>query len=159
MKKLIFSLIFILSAPLAWSQPITVGTLSITQLWARPAPINGGNGAAYLSITNNGQQPDRLVSVSGEIAKQVQLHRMSMENNIMRMREIEGGIELPAGQTVRLSAGGMHIMMLGLRHPLKAGEHFALTLHFEHAGDVEVKVKVQNQPSEDGMDMQNMKMN
>ena len=158
MKKLL-SVLLLLMAPLAWSAGLTVGNLKLDQIWARSAPLSGGNAAAYLSVANSGQQDDTLLSVATPIAHQAQLHNMSMEGGIMRMREMADGISLRPGETVRLAPGGMHIMLLGIKQPLKKGDHFPLTLHFEHAGTVNVDVPVLDQPPQAMPNMDNMKMN
>jgi len=67
---------------------------------------------------------------------------MAMDGDVMRMREVDG-IDVPPGQRVELKPGGMHIMFMGLKAPLKAGDSFPATLTFQKAGDVKVSVKVQ----------------
>jgi periplasmic copper chaperone A len=98
-------------------------------------------GGAYLKITNSGP-PDRLVSVSTPQAKSAELHTMSMQGDVMRMREVTA-FELPAGKTIELKPGGNHIMLMGLQTPLKAGSSFPITLKFEHAGDLVVSLTVE----------------
>ncbi len=98
----------------------TVGTMS--------------SSAAYVSIMNHGKTSDRLLEVTSALAKKTELHIMEMNNGVMKMRQIEGGINIPAGKTVQLAPGGYHVMLMGLKAPLKAGESFEITLVFEHAG-------------------------
>ena len=85
---------------------------------------------------------DRLTAASSPVAKKVELHTMSMEGAVMRMRPL-AAIDIPAGQTVTLSPGGMHIMLLGLTQPLHQGQSFPLTLSFEHAGPLQVTVAIE----------------
>lgn len=108
--------------------------------WARPTVQGQAGGGGYLTITG-GNTPDRLVGVSARIAKSVELHAMEMDGNMMRMRQIDA-IPVPAGQTVELKPGGMHVMFVGLTQTLKKGAHFPLTLRFEKAGDVTVEMVV-----------------
>lgn len=116
-------------------------TIAVTNAWARetaPAQVNGGG---FLTITNKGQA-DRLISASSPVAPTVQLHTMSMDGGVMRMRELPDGIPVPAQSVVELKPGGMHIMFIGLKAPLKPGQSVALTLRFEKAGVVKVAMPV-----------------
>jgi copper(I)-binding protein len=115
--------------------------LAVTNAWARetaPAQVNGGG---FLTITNKGQA-DRLVSASSPVSPTVQLHTMSMDGGIMRMRELPDGIPVPAQSVVELKPGGLHVMFIGLKAPLKPGQKVALTLRFEKAGVVKVAMPV-----------------
>jgi len=100
-------------------------------------------GGAFLKIQNQGGA-DRLLAASSSAAGMVQLHSMAMDGNVMKMREVEA-IELPAGKTVELKPGGLHIMLMGLKAPLKAGSSVPLTLKFEKAGAVTVNLTVATQ--------------
>ncbi|MBO0738236.1 MAG: copper chaperone PCu(A)C, partial [Alphaproteobacteria bacterium] len=115
------------------------GQLEIKTPWARATPGRAENGAAYLTIVS--PTADRLIGVSSPVAKKAEPHTMSIEGGIMRMRPL-GAIDIPAGQTVTLSPGGMHIMLLSLTQPLRAGQSFPLTLSFEHAGPRQVTVAI-----------------
>jgi len=134
-KLLAFILgIVVSSAALAQS-----GQLEVSNAWARATPGKAETGAAYLTI----QSPtaDRLVSASTPVAKRAELHTMSMEGMVMKMRPL-AALDIPAGQAVTLNPGGMHIMLLGLKQPLHEGQSFPLTLTFEKAGPREVTVAV-----------------
>jgi copper(I)-binding protein len=127
----------------ACAQDYTVGPLHIEHVVARPSFPGQPSGAAYVTIDNTGKSPDKLTSASSSIAKSAQIHTMSMENNVMKMREIDG-IELkPGSKTVMQPGHGYHIMLIGLKQPLKVGDKFPLTLNFEKAGKVEVTVVVE----------------
>lgn len=119
-----------------------LGALEIGHPWARATPPTAPTGGGYLSIKNTGTTPDRLVSVSSPAAGTVQVHEMKMEGNVMRMRELEHGLEIKPGETVTLAPGGMHLMMMGLKEPLKQGEKVPLTLVFEKAGKIDVELAV-----------------
>ena len=119
-----------------------LGALEIGHPWARATPPTAPTGGGFLSVKNTGTTPDRLISVSSPAAETVQVHEMKMEGNVMRMREIAGGLEIPPGATVTLAPGGMHLMMMGLKAPLKQGERVPLSLVFEKAGKIDVELAV-----------------
>lgn len=124
-------------ASAALAQP---AQLEINNAWARATPGKSENGAAYLTI----QSPtaDRLVSASSPVAKKAELHTMSMQGMVMKMRPI-AELDIPAGQPVALKPGGEHIMLMGLSQPLHEGQSFPLTLDFEKAGPRTVTVTVE----------------
>lgn len=113
----------------------------VDKIWARATPGNARTGAAYLSVTNTGTTPDRLLGVSSPVAEKAELHENKTENGIMKMRP-KAPIALKPGETVTLKPGGDHLMLIGLKQPLKEGESFPLTLTFEKAGAVQVTAKV-----------------
>lgn len=119
-----------------------LGSLHIGHPYARPTPPGASTGAAYLSIANRGKTPDSLVRASTPRAQATELHSMSMDGNIMRMRQVQA-VAAAAGATVKLEPGGFHLMLTGLKQPLKTGERFPLTLHFEKAGQITVEIVVQ----------------
>ncbi|MBW6400618.1 copper chaperone PCu(A)C [Roseomonas sp. HJA6] len=131
----------ILAALPAAAHDYTAGDIAIAHPWTRAAGANG-NGAGFLRLTNNGSQPDRLISASSPIARTVELHTMTRDGDVMRMRPVEG-IPIASGATVELRPGGFHIMMIGLTAPLQQGGRVPLTLRFEHAGTVQVELAVE----------------
>lgn len=118
------------------------GALHIDHPHARPTPPGGRTGAAYFSVSNKGSSQDRLLRASSPRAAAVELHSMSMDGNVMRMRSVPA-VALPAGATVKLEPGGLHAMLTGLKQPLKAGERFPMTLVFEKSGSVTVEIAVE----------------
>jgi periplasmic copper chaperone A len=116
------------------------GQLEVTNAWARATPGRSEVGAAYVTI----QSPtaDRLVAASSPVAKKAELHSMTMSGTVMQMRPV-AAIAIPAGHPVTLAPEGLHIMLEGLKKPLRAGQSFPLTLTFEKAGTRTVKVAVQ----------------
>ena len=94
------------------------------------------------SITNAGPTPDRLVGGSFPLAAKVEVHEMRMEGDVMRMKPVEGGLEIGPGATVELKPGGYHLMFMDLKEPLKEGETIKGTLVFEKAGSVAVEYAV-----------------
>jgi copper(I)-binding protein len=103
--------------------------------------ISGANSAAYMTITNKGQQSDRLVSARSDVAQAVEIHISEVVGDIMTMHQVEG-VDLPAGEQVQLEPGGLHIMLIGLNTDLNTGDHVALTLGFEKSGEIEVEAEV-----------------
>jgi periplasmic copper chaperone A len=96
----------------------------------------------YLSIMNHGGTDDKLLSVSTPNAKSATLHENQVDGEVMKMREIEGGLDIGAGQTVDLEPGGQHIMLMGLSAPLKQGDSLPLDLLFEKAGHLQLNIPV-----------------
>jgi len=141
--RLVLSLLVTLVvATSAFAQDYKLGTLQISQPWARATPASAPAGGGFLTITNTGTAPDRLVSASSPAAELVQVHEMKMDGAVMRMREVEKGLEIPAGGTVTLAPGGFHLMMMGLKGPLKQGTNVPVTLVFEKAGKIEIELSV-----------------
>lgn len=120
----------------------TAQSIAITRAWARETAPGQVNGGGFLTITNNADQADRLVSASSPAAPTVQLHTMNMDGGIMRMRELPDGLAVPAKGVVELKPGGLHIMFIGLKAPFKPGQTVKLTLRFEKAGAVNVSLPV-----------------
>jgi periplasmic copper chaperone A len=110
------------------------------QAWARASAGSATTGAAYLTLMG-GKQPDRLTGVSAGAAKTAEVHESFTDNDVMKMRSVPA-LLIPSGQIVTLAPGGYHIMLFDLKKPLVAGEHFPLTLQFEHAAPITVDVEV-----------------
>ena len=125
------------------SAPALAQDLTIDSPWARANPPVVPNSAAYMTIQNSSQQPDRLLEVRGEVAGSVELHNHLNENGVMKMRPVEA-IDIPADGTAVLAPGGFHVMLIGLKAPLTAGDQFPLTLRFEKAGEMSVQVTVRD---------------
>lgn len=146
-------------APLSQAHDYKLGQLEIGHPYARATVPGQPAAGAYLSIENKGPAADRLVGVSSPVSKSGEIHTMAMEGNLMKMREVDGGLEIKPGQKIAMQPGnGYHIMLMGLSKPLQAGEKLPLTLTFEKAGKIEVTVNVQD-PAAAGAkdDMKDMK--
>lgn len=130
-----------LAAIAAAAHGYTAGAIKIGHPYSRPTVPGQPTGAGYMSFDNQGSGADRLVGASAAIATRVEMHTMNMEGDVMRMRQVDT-IELPAGTKVELKPAGMHLMLIGLKAPLKAGERVPLTLRFEKAGEVTVELAV-----------------
>jgi periplasmic copper chaperone A len=115
--------------------------VSISNPWARATPAGASTAAIYLTL--EAPAADKLVSVATPAAKQADLHTMSMDNGVMKMRALPAGIDLPARQKVTLKPGGMHIMLSALTGPLKEGETIPLTLNFAKSGAQQISVPVE----------------
>lgn len=115
--------------------------LEIRDPWAAPTPGGVDVSAGYLSIANGGAA-DRLVSVSSPRAGRVEVHEMRMDGDVMIMRQVEGGLAIPASETVTLAPGGLHLMFMGVTQPFAAGEEIPVTLTFENAGVRELALPV-----------------
>jgi periplasmic copper chaperone A len=121
---------------------VKAGDLVISQAWSRATPGGAKVGGGYLTVENKGSTPDRLIGGSADIAGKVQVHEMSMNNGVMTMRPVAGGLVIEPGKTVKLTPGGYHLMLLDLKGPLKQGEKLPITLEFEKAGKVSVTFDV-----------------
>jgi copper(I)-binding protein len=129
----------------------------IADAWARTTPGKAPTGAAYLTVTNSGAAADRLVGASSPVAATTELHEDKEENGIMKMRPVPV-LPIAPGQSITLKPGGYHLMLTGLKAPLKQGESFPLTLTFEKAGAKEVQVEVGRAGGMSGGNMGGMMM-
>ncbi|MDI3471190.1 MAG: copper chaperone PCu(A)C [Pseudolabrys sp.] len=124
------------------AEDVTAGPLKISAAWARATPKGASIGGGYITITNTGSAPDRLIGGSTPISGRLEVHEMSMSNGVMKMRPVEGGLEIKPDKTVTLKPGGYHLMFVGLKHQLEPNQHFKATLNFEKAGKVDVDFTV-----------------
>lgn len=124
------------------SAPVKIDDLAISNPSVRAMVPGAKVAGGYLTIVNDGKAADRLVGVSTTGVKRVEIHEMSMENEVMKMRRLDDGLELPAGETVELKSGGYHLMFIQPEHPYKEGETIPVTLEFEKAGKVEIDFPV-----------------
>lgn len=116
------------------------GDVEIKDIWSRATPPGIEVGVAYLVIDNHGK-PDRLLGASSPIAKRTELHISEMKDGLMTMRRLDA-VEIKTGAPTAFAPGGRHIMLIGLKQPLKDGDRFPLTLTFKNAGPVQVTVPV-----------------
>ncbi|MBX3580462.1 MAG: copper chaperone PCu(A)C [Rhizobiaceae bacterium] len=126
----------------AVAHEFTLGTLEIDHPWSRATLPGAKVAAGYLTVKNNGAEADRLVAVTGAIAEKTEIHEMAVNDGVMTMRPLAGGLEIPAGGEVKLVPGSFHIMFMGLKEPAVEGQKFKGTLTFEKAGTVEVEFAV-----------------
>jgi copper(I)-binding protein len=144
--KLVTSFLFLASAQTIWAQDFKAGTIVVERPHATVSMHGSKNGAFFFkSIKNSGKDADQLVSVKSQIADKTEIHEMKMDGDVMKMRALSA-IEIPAGSVISVIKGnpsGYHVMLLGLKKPLKEGDKFSLWLSFKKAGEVEVEVVVQ----------------
>lgn len=130
------------------TEPPAPHTLIIQNVWGRPAAGDGSDtmpagsvSAVYLTIYNPGETQERLIAAETEAADIVEIHEVTMQNDVMQMRPVEG-VDIPAGETVALAPGGLHIMLLDVRQPLLTGEAIMLHLHFESGEEISLAVPI-----------------
>jgi periplasmic copper chaperone A len=126
----------------ARAQSTKIGDIEISHPWA-PTANKPGNGAAYMRLVDVGTAPDELVSASSPVATKVRLHVFDVENGVYGMRAVHGIEVTPGAATTILRPGGAHVMLEGLKQPLKVGESFPLYLTFKNAGKVQIEVSVE----------------
>ncbi len=119
------------------------GALEIDHPWTRATPDGAAVAGGFLTVTNTGPQADRLIGGTAAFAGEVEVHEMAMEGDVMKMRHLADGLDIPAGAEVVLKPGGYHIMFMGLTTGLTEGETVKGTLVFEKAGTIEVEWKVE----------------
>lgn len=140
-RRLMCGVALTLASLAAAAHSYKIGPIGIDHPQARPTVVGQPVGGAYMKIVNKGAA-DRLLSATTAVAAAVQMHTMAMDGDVMTMREVDA-VDLPAGQTVEFKPGGFHLMLMGLKAPLKNGDKFPMTLKFEKAGKVEVMVHVE----------------
>lgn len=146
MTRFAFAAAVVLAASLvmpASADDVTIGTLKISAPWARATPKGASVGGGYMTITNMGTTPDRLIGGATDIASRFEVHEMSMDNGVMKMRELGQGLEIKPGAKVEFKPGGYHVMFMGLKQQLVQGQSFKATLQFEKAGNVEVAFPIE----------------
>lgn len=121
---------------------VTLGELSLAKATSQATIPNARVAAGYLTITNNGKEDDRLIGASSDAAKTVEIHEMSMKNDVMKMRKLSEPLLIPAGQTIILAPTGFHLMFQDLTKPFIEGETVNVELEFEKAGKVNLPFHV-----------------
>lgn len=117
--------------------------IMVRDAYVRSSTPSSPTGAAFMVLMNHGAADDRLIAVSSDVAKRVELHtHIEDANGVMKMTEIKEGIVLPAGGMHTMMRGGDHVMFMGLIEPLEQGSEITVTLGFEKAGDVEITIPV-----------------
>lgn len=156
-RNLILAFIFLIVMLVNCTSTTGSGNIEVQEIWGRSSPNVAQNGAIYMVITNNTGQDDQLLGVLTDACAAVELHQMKMgENDMMIMGEVPGGlIELPAGESVELQVGGLHVMCIDKQIDFETGAAFPITLDFNHAEDIEVAVEIRD-TADGSMDMENM---
>ncbi|UXY15078.1 copper chaperone PCu(A)C [Chitiniphilus purpureus] len=142
MKQMLMGAVLALSAATAVAHEFVAERLLIEHPWARASAPGAKVGGVFMVFNNSEGEADALLAVKTPVAEQAELHSMRMEQGVMKMRQVPR-IEIPAKGKQALAPGGLHVMLQGLKQPLKEGSQFPLTLTFERAGTVQVQVKVE----------------
>ena len=131
-----------LSATLALAHGYKLGNLEIQHPWAKATVVGQPVAGGFFKVVNNGTEPDRLLKITSGVSDMIQVHEMKVEDGVMKMGEVPGGLEIAPGTTVELKPGGLHVMFIGIKAPFKEGETVKATLTFEKAGTIDVEFKV-----------------
>jgi periplasmic copper chaperone A len=142
-KRACVFVVLALGAAPAWSYDYKVGSLEIDRPWSRATPKGAKVAGGYLKITNAGSTPDRLIGGTFASSRGVEIHEMSVDKGVMKMRELKGGLEIKPGATVELKPASLHLMFTDLSRPLAKGDRVKGTLAFEKAGTVDVEYAVE----------------
>ena len=143
-RSLFLATLLATALPGARAEEMKNGIMAM-ETWAPPSLAGAHNGAAYFMLMNHGNTADRLISLSTPVAGKAEIHREEVTDGVMRMRPT-GPLTLEAGEMITLKPGSLHVMLLDLKEPLKAGEHFPLTLTFEKAGAMTLEATVTKSP-------------
>ncbi len=145
-RKILLAGLAVLLASSASAHDFKNGEIAVLHPWARPTPDGTRLSAAYFDVMNTGSVADTLLSAQTPAAEKVEFHEVQRDGDVMRMRELKGGIPLPAGVTVSLKPGGYHAMLIGLTGKLQEGASIPLKLTFKQAGEITVDVKIEKVP-------------
>jgi copper(I)-binding protein len=143
MKSVLFAAAMALSVTSASAHDYKAGSLQIQHPWSRATPKGATVAGGYMKIVNTGTTPDRLIGGSTAAAPKFEIHEMSMEGGVMKMRALPKGVEIKPGQTVEFKPGGYHLMFVGITAPFEQGKRVKGTLEFEKAGKIEVEYAVE----------------
>lgn len=138
-RTLILALSLMIAGPVLAQD---AGAIAVSDAFARATLPGAPVGGVYMTLTNTGDDDDRLVKVTTGAAQEVTIHEMVMQGDTMRMAPLSDGLALPAGQSVTLAPSGMHLMLEDLAAPLKEGATIDVTLTFEQAAPLTVAVPV-----------------
>ncbi|MEI4473028.1 copper chaperone PCu(A)C [Frigidibacter sp. MR17.24] len=137
----------------AAAHEITAGSFEIIHPMIPLPPRGAKTAAGYMAIANEGDTPDTLVGIETAIARRAEVHGTQMDGTVAKMQAVPR-LEIPAGETVLLEPGGLHVMLMGLTGPLAEGDMIPATLVFDRAGRVEIEFMVD--PADGGGAMDHM---
>lgn len=143
LSKLAMMAILTAVAPAAFAQAGGSSKMNVEQPWARATPAGAMTGAVYMTLANKADTADRLTAASSNVAGKVQIHEMAVVNGIMKMRQLVNGLAIPGNGSVTLKPGSYHVMLIGLKKQLIAGQTLPLTLTFAKAGNISITVPIQ----------------
>jgi hypothetical protein len=143
MKAILLAAAVALIVNSASAHDYKAGSIEIKHPWARATPKGSEVAGGYMTLINTGSESDRLIGGSNAVARKFEIHEMSMDGGVMKMRPLPKGLEIKPGQTVELKPGSYHVMFVGLKQPFEQGKRVKGTLQFEKAGTVEVEYAVE----------------
>lgn len=147
----ILSLMLLATAPSATAAAYRMGGLEVADPWSRPAAAST-NGAGFMVLANRGPKADTLTAVETPVAARVDIHRSSMSGGVMRMERVGSGLALAPGASVSFAPGGGHLMLVGLKRALRAGDRVPMTLVFASGARLGIEVAVRAAPPAAGVD-------
>lgn len=133
-----------LTSQSALAHEFSVGKLRVEHPWARAVAVNSAAAAGYMEIYNIGAEADRLIGATTASAARVEIHEVTMVDHVMRMRPVQGGVEVRAGESVRFGPNGFHLMIIGPNDKFVEGAKVPLTLEFERAGKLDVELAIES---------------
>jgi copper(I)-binding protein len=142
-QRFLIALVSSLACAAALAHDFHVGKIVIDHPWSRPTAPGMPMGVAYFTLTNHGSADDALIAASTPVAARVEFHQTTLADGVARMRPL-AQVPLPAGKTVKVEPGGIHLMLVELRQALAPGSEVPLTLEFRDAGKVEVRLKIES---------------
>jgi len=143
MKTILLAAAFATLVVPALAHEYKAGSIEIKHPWSRATPKGSEVAGGYMKLINTGKDPDRLIGGSTAAGGKFEIHEMSMDGGVAKMRMLPKGIEIKPGQTVELKPGSYHLMFVGLKEPFEKGKRVKGTLQFEKAGTVEVEYAVE----------------
>lgn len=143
MKSILLAAMLAIFANAAAAHEYKVGSLEIKHPWSRATPKGTSVAAGYMTIINKGTAADRLIGFSSPAADKSEIHEMSMDKGVMKMRPLADGIEIKPGATVELKPGSYHLMFVGIKQPFEKGKRVKGTLTFQKAGKVDVEYAIE----------------
>jgi copper(I)-binding protein len=152
MKSILLAAVLAMAANAASAHDYKAGSIQFEHPWARATPKGATIAGGYMKLVNTGATADRLIGGTNADSEKFEIHEMSMDNGVMKMRPLPNGIEIKPGETVELKPGGYHLMFVGLKHPLEKGKSVKGTLQFEKAGKVDVEYVVEGLGATSTMD-------
>jgi copper(I)-binding protein len=138
-RFLVPALLLTMVASTAFAHEYKLGSLVINHPWSRATPKGATVAGGYLKITNTGTTADRFVAGSSNAGKRFEIHEMSLNGGVMKMRELKEGVEIPPGATVEFKPGAYHVMFVDIAKPFAKGDKVKASLTFEKAGKLEVE--------------------
>ena len=123
-------------------QSFNTGLVTVSGAFVRATPPGARAAGAYLTLTNTGNEADTLTSVHSEAASEVSIHSMSIEDGVMKMAPVEGGLSVIPGEVLKLEPMGYHLMLTGMEQPFVEGQCVEMILEFDKAGPVKVQFNI-----------------